>query len=82
MAKTSAERQAVYRARRNDGEGDRRINTWVSVNADLALDRLAKRYGVTRRKMVERLIGNADEAILKTLKLDSPEWDEYFKVTQ
>ena len=82
MAKSAAERQREYRSRRNDGEGDRRINTWVSTGTDLALDRLAKRYGVTKRQVLERLIGDADKSILCTLELDSPEWKSYFKVTQ
>jgi hypothetical protein len=82
MAKTSAERQAAYRARRNDGEGDRRINTWISTKADLSLERLAHRYGVTKREMIERLVISADNEILQTLQLDTPEWDAYLNVTQ
>jgi putative heme iron utilization protein len=82
MAKTSAERQAAYRARRNDGEGDRRINTWISTKADLALERLAHRYGVTKREMIERLVNSADNEILQTLQFDTPEWDVYLNVTQ
>lgn len=80
MAKTNSERQAEYRSRRNQGEGERRINTWVSVPADLALERLAKRYGVTKRAMIERLVLAEDERIRETLELDSPEWDEYFSI--
>ena len=82
MAKTSAERQAAYRARRNDGDGDRRVNTWISTQADLALERLAHRYGVTKREMIERLVISADREIVKELQLDTPEWDAYFNVTQ
>ena len=50
MAKTVAERQAAYRKGRAEaGEnGERRLNTWVSTGSSLALDRLAKRYGVTK----------------------------------
>jgi hypothetical protein len=47
MAQTTAERQAAYRARRatagDDGNGDRRLSTWVTTEADLALARLANR---------------------------------------
>jgi hypothetical protein len=81
MAKTAAERQAAYRSRRDGGEGDRRLNTWVSCKTHFALNRLANRYGVTRREMFERLICDADDAILKTIELDSPEWDIYSNVT-
>ena len=31
--------------------------------------------------MLERLIAKADDAILYTLDLDTPEWDIYFGVT-
>lgn len=82
MAKTVAQRQSEYRARRNDGDGDRRINTWVTSGTEFALDRLAKRHGVTRRQILEHLICAADTAILQSLEPDSPEWDAYFNVTQ
>ena len=82
MAKSAAERQAAYRSRRDDGEGERRIDTRVSVSTHLALDRLAQRYRVTRRQMIERLVAEADDAILKTLQIETPEWDEYMIVTR
>lgn len=81
MAKTPAERQKEYRANRQfageDGNGERRINAWVSTRAALALDRLAKRYGVTKREMLERLIISEEEKLLKTIKLDSPDGEAY-----
>lgn len=88
MAKTAAHRQAAYRKRRgvaNHGEGEWRINTWVSSTAHLALQRLACRYGVTMRDMLERLILNEDAEILARLEPDTPEWDRYIqkmRVTQ
>jgi len=82
MAKTAAQRQSEYRARRDDGDGDRRINTWVTSANDYALERLAKHHGATRRNMLEQLISSADTAILKSLELDTPEWNKYFNVTQ
>jgi hypothetical protein len=81
MAKTPAERQREYRASRpfagEDGNGERRLNTWVSTGAALALDRLAARYGVTKREMIERLVIAEDERVLKNIKLDSPEGEAY-----
>ena len=82
MAKTAAQRQSEYRIRRNDGDGERRINTWVTCKTYFALERLAKRHGATRRHIVEQLIRDADAAILKSIELDSPEWDIYYDVTQ
>lgn len=82
MAKTPAERQKEYRAQRpfagEDGNGERRINTWVSTRAALALDRLAKHYGVTKREMLEKLIVAEDEKFLRTIKNDEAEWGKYF----
>ena len=81
MAMTAAERQSAYRSRRNDGDGDRRINTWVSTNTHFALIRLSKHYSVTKKELLERLMFEADDAILKSLEMDTPEWDAYLNVT-
>ena len=85
MAKTNSQRQAQYRKARAtagaDGNGERRISSFVSTSAALALGRLAKRYGVTRREILEKLLTAADEEILKTLDPDAAEWTEYFGVT-
>ncbi len=82
MAQTTAQRQAAYRARRatagNDGNGERRLNMWVTTEADLALARLARRYSVTKREILERLIVRADTAIVRRLDPDSPDWEAYF----
>jgi hypothetical protein len=85
MAKSNAERQREYRARRPfagpDGNGERRINAWISTGAALALERLARHHGVTQREMLERLILDADDRIVKALDPDSAAWAEYFGVT-
>ena len=80
MAKTNSERQKAYRLRsndRNNGDGDHRLNSWITSTADFALDRLARRYAVTRRQILERLIIEADSAILKGMAYDSPELENY-----
>ena len=77
MAKTPKERQSAYRARRYDGEGDRRLNTWISVSAHYALERLATHNNVARREMLERLLCAADDTILDGLEPDSPEMKAY-----
>jgi len=86
MAKTAAERQKAYRINRafagENGNGERRINTWVSTSAYLALGRLAQRYCVTNREMLEKLIEVEDKNITSSLDPNSTEWEEYFNVTQ
>lgn len=63
MALTNAERQKAYRERRAfaGDNGERRINTWVSTSAAIALQRLSSSYGVTSREMLERLILEAQD---------------------
>lgn len=80
MGKSVAQRQAQYRATRAEaGEnGERRLNAWVSTGAKLALERLARREGVSLRVVLERLIVAADDEVLAGLEMDSPEWSAYF----
>ena len=77
MAKTAAERQAAYRKRASVGDGYYRLNGWINMGAHFALKRLARRYGVTQREMLEQLIIAEDDRILSGIELDSPEWDAY-----
>ena len=83
MPKTAAQRQAIYRARRpfagTDGNGERRLNLWISTHADLALERLARHHGLTKRELIERLVTAEDDRVLSTIILDSPEWNNYFQ---
>lgn len=84
MAKTPAQRQAAYRARRahagTEGNGDRRLNLWLSTRADLAIERLARRYCVTKRQILEILVSAEDDRVISGIPLDSPEWDAYFNI--
>jgi hypothetical protein len=61
----NAERQRQYRANRPTAgdNGERRINTFVSTGAKLALTRLAARYAVTEREMLQRLIMDAEREL-------------------
>lgn len=56
MAKTTAQRQAEYRARRRQQGDTARLNTEVSLIAHFALERLAHHHGLTQRQMLERLL--------------------------
>jgi hypothetical protein len=83
MAKTAAQRQADYRKNRATAgdNGERRINTWVTTGAALALARLSKYHGITNREILERLILAADQQRVDTLDPDTEEWATYFSVT-
>ena len=77
MTKTLAERQAAWRARRKD-EHFRRLNVWLGLQAQVALERIAKRHGLTREQILERLIFAEDERLLMTLTPDTSAWEAYF----
>lgn len=83
MAKTAAERQAKFRKTRQSagptGNGERRLNTWLSTGAALALGRLARHQKISQRAVLEQLIAAADDKILLALDLNSPEWAAYFE---
>lgn len=81
MAKTPAQRQAAYRSRRNLGEGIQRLNTWISIPAFCALQRLARHQGMSQRAVIEQMLFKIDDEVIETLKSDTPEWDRYFVVT-
>ncbi|OIQ97815.1 hypothetical protein GALL_201400 [mine drainage metagenome] len=85
MGMSNAERQAKYRRSRAragpDQQGERRLNTWLSTEAALALDHLARHYNVAKREMIERLALEAQRKVLATLPVNSPEWKRYFNVT-
>lgn len=84
MAKTTAERQAAYRASRavsgKDGDGQRRVSIWLDTGAALALKRLARRYAVTQQASIERLLLTEDKRVLDAIPLGSEEWKQYFGV--
>lgn len=81
MAKTDAQRQAAYRARRpfegENGNGQRRLQGWIATRSALALERLARRYAVTKQTMMERLINAEDDRLMAQLSPDTPDWDTY-----
>lgn len=79
MAKTAAERQKQYRESRQSAgkNGERRVTAYVSTAAALALQRLARSYGVTQREILEKLLIAEQDKVLKGLNLDSPEGRKY-----
>jgi UDP-N-acetyl-D-mannosaminuronate dehydrogenase len=76
MALTAAERQKRYRETRKLAEnGYRQVNIWLSTEAYLALKRLAQRDGITQREMIERVLIEAQNRIMR--ELSDTELDEY-----
>ena len=55
MAKTTAERQAAYRARRLD-DGHERLEVLITAAAKSQLDGLAQEWGLSQAQTVERII--------------------------
>lgn len=72
MARTNAQNQAAYRTRHTKGEGGTasRLDVLIADSAKLALKRLAARYGVSNRAMLETLILDAQKALTDTLDSD------------
>ncbi len=68
MALTSAEKQQRYRDRHLGVDGAKqRIQLFVSVQAKAQLGRLARHYGYTVTKMIEKLAADAERALLNRL---------------
>ena len=69
MAKTVAERQRDYRARRGEaGEnGERRLNLWVPTSTAMTLQRLATLRCVTKRQILEDLLLKEDTEVTKNM---------------
>lgn len=53
--KDNAKRQVEYRQRRLKEGSDQRLNVILGLNAKLALERIARHYGVTNKNVLERL---------------------------
>ena len=75
MAMSNVERQRAYRERMKL-EGAR-FSTIVSKHSAAALERLARHHGLSKKDMIEQLISDADEAVLKSMTLSSRKTKEY-----
>jgi hypothetical protein len=79
MAQTAAQRQAAYRKRRFTAgdNGERRLNTWISTGASLALKRLATHHGMTQREVLESMLLSAEDQIMKELRSNEDKFNHY-----
>lgn len=83
MAKTAAQRQAEYRARKAQAGGvdqaERVIHAWVSSRAMQALGRMAQHEGVTQKALLERVLIEREEGFLS--QMSDTEAARYLSVT-
>lgn len=82
IAKTSAQRQRAYRNKKKQtgGEldlGHKNLNCWVDRPAQVALERLSRKYGKTAAEMIEQLIKDADKTVKSSMNRNSDEYDQY-----
>jgi hypothetical protein len=85
-AMTGAQRQAAYRQRRKAGQlgapdapDETELKAWITTDAFLQLARQARHYGVTKREMLERVIGDGQTETLDEIRGKAAE-DAYWKV--
>ena len=86
QAMTGAERQAAYRERRKtarlgapDAPDETEFKAWITTDAFLALARQARHHRVTKREMLERVIGDGQRKTLDKIK-GTPAENAYWKV--
>ena len=81
MPKSPAQRQKEFREKRQfagpDGNGERQVKAWISTGSYLAFKRIANRYGVTQQALLERLITDEEDRILKSIGKDNAEREKY-----
>jgi hypothetical protein len=82
MAKTSAQRQRDFRDKHLKTYNSRRISSVISSGAYWALQRLSKKAGLSMQEMIETLVLSEDSAVKEKLKVDTPEWNDYFLVDE
>lgn len=83
-ARTGAQRQQDLRWRREHGIGgkyERKLDLYITSQERSGLSRLASYYGKTERELLEKMISEAENSILKTLDVTSPQWHMYFDKT-
>jgi hypothetical protein len=65
--KDNAKRQAEYRKRHIKEGSDQRLNVILGLDAKLALERMAKHYGVTNKNVLERLLLEAQSQLIEQM---------------
>lgn len=72
-AKSNAERQAAFRARKV--RDSRTVQLWLEDADKLALSRLARHWGVSQAEAVARLVREADKEVMDGM--DDEQFEAY-----
>ena len=80
MAMNSTQRQARFRARHTEDATIERLSMNIGLSAKRALERLARRQGLTQRALLEGLIESAERELLARMERDTPgfSYAEYY----
>ena len=76
--KDNAKRQAEYRQRHMKEGSDQRLNVILGLDAKLALERMAKHDGVTNKRLLERVLLEAQSRLLEDM--DGEQQTRYYDV--
>ena len=76
--KDNAKRQAEYRQRHIKEGSDQRLNVILGLDAKLALERMAKHDGVTNKRLLERILLEAQSRLLEDM--DGEQQTRYYDV--
>ena len=74
----NAKRQAEYRQRHMKEGSDQRLNVILGLDAKLALERMAKHDGVTNKRLLERVLLEAQSRLLEDM--DGEQQTRYYDV--
>lgn len=74
--KGNAKRQAEYRKRHIKEGSDQRLNVILDLQAKLALERMAKHYGVSNKELLERVLLETQSQLMADM--DGEQQTRYF----
>jgi len=80
QAKTSAQRQAVYRRNKREkgALGSKNLNVWISTGAKYSLERLSRHHGQTPEQYLQDLLQAEERRIIKDWPMCSDEYYQYY----
>ena len=76
LKKANAKRQSEYRKRHIKDGSDQRLNVILDLQAKLALERMAKHYGVSNKELLERVLLETQSQLMADM--DGEQQTRYF----